>query len=124
MYGHPFPIHLAGNCSSKNVRTMFAKCDGAHLIFSCAGLLRTKSTGHQFLLWHIYKKNDAVNSVTSTAVGQTVACAPVTQRARVLSPVETSFLGEVFSEFFLTCKKYRLNISRVTNGSNAEIYGT
>ena len=28
----------------------------------------------------------------------------VTQRARVRSPVGTSFLGEVFSEFFLTCK--------------------
>ena len=30
------------------------------------------------------------------AVGQVVACAPVTQRARVGSPVGTSFLGEVF----------------------------
>ena len=28
----------------------------------------------------------------------------VTQRARVRSPVGTSFLGEVFSGFFLTCK--------------------
>ena len=40
----------------------------------------------------------------STAVGQVVACAPVTQRARVRSPDGTSFLGEVFSGFFLTCK--------------------
>ena len=32
------------------------------------------------------------------------ACAPVTQRARVRSPVGTNFLGEVFSGLFLTCK--------------------
>ena len=38
------------------------------------------------------------------AVVQAVACAPVTQRARVRSPVGTSFLGEVFSGFFLTRK--------------------
>ena len=40
----------------------------------------------------------------STAVGQAVACALVTQRARVRSPVGTSFLGEIFSGVFLTCK--------------------
>ena len=39
-----------------------------------------------------------------TAVEQVVACAPVAQRARVRFPVGTSFLGEVFSGFFLTCK--------------------
>ena len=39
-----------------------------------------------------------------TAVGRAVACARVTQQARVRSPVETSFLGEVFWGFFLTCK--------------------
>ena len=33
----------------------------------------------------------------STDVEQAVACAPVTQQARVRSPVGTSFLGEVFS---------------------------
>ena len=37
-------------------------------------------------------------------MGQVVACSPVTQRARVRSPVGTSFLGEVFSGFFLTYK--------------------
>ena len=40
----------------------------------------------------------------STSVGQAVACMSVTQRARVRSPVGTSFLGEIFSGFFLTCK--------------------
>ena len=35
----------------------------------------------------------------STAVCQVVACAPVTQRARVRSPVGTSFLGGVFRSF-------------------------
>ena len=40
----------------------------------------------------------------STAVEQVVACALVTQRARVRSPVGTSFLGEVFLGVFLTCK--------------------
>ena len=34
-----------------------------------------------------------------TAVEQAVACTPVTQWARVRSPVGTSFLGEVFSGF-------------------------
>ena len=38
--------------------------------------------------------------VKSTAVEQVVACALVTQRARVRSPAGTSFLGEVFSGFF------------------------
>ena len=40
----------------------------------------------------------------STAVEQAVACALVTQRARVRSPVGTGFLGEVFSGVFLICK--------------------
>ena len=40
----------------------------------------------------------------STAVEQVVACALVTQRARVRSPVGASFLDEVFSGFFLTCQ--------------------
>ena len=35
-----------------------------------------------------------------TAVGQAVACAPFTQRARVRSPVGTGFLGEVFFAVF------------------------
>ena len=34
-----------------------------------------------------------------TAVGQVVACVPVTQRVRVRSLVGTSFLGEVFRGF-------------------------
>ena len=45
-----------------------------------------------------------VNLLWSTAVEQVVACALVTQRARVRSPVGTGFLGGVFSGFFLTCK--------------------
>ena len=40
----------------------------------------------------------------STAVEQVAACTPVTQRAQVRSPVGTSFLREVFSGFFFTCK--------------------
>ena len=45
----------------------------------------------------------------STAVGQVVAYAPVTQRARIRSPVGTSFLGEVFfgvfSHLYDKCRK-------------------
>ena len=37
-------------------------------------------------------------------MGLAVACVSVTQRARVLSPVGTSFLDEIFPGFFLTCK--------------------
>ena len=44
-------------------------------------------------------------------MGQAVACAPVTRRARDPSPVGTSFLGEVFSGFFLTCTT---NVSRLS----------
>ena len=40
----------------------------------------------------------------STAVDQAVSCAPVTQWARVRSPVGTSLLDDVFLGFFLTCK--------------------
>ena len=39
-----------------------------------------------------------------TTVEQAVACTPVTQWARVRSSVRTSFLGEGFSGFFLSCK--------------------
>ena len=48
--------------------------------------------------------------VSFTAVGQAVACAPVTQRARVRSPVGTSFLGGVFSGFFLN---YKTNVGKL-----------
>ena len=51
-----------------------------------------------------YKENDLL-SWGSTAVGQSVACAPVTQRDRGRSPVGTSSLGEVLSVFLLTCYK-------------------
>ena len=44
------------------------------------------------------------NPRTSTAEAQAVACATVTQRAPVRSPVGTGFLAEFFSGFFLTCK--------------------
>ena len=53
---------------------------------------------------NVLEKNPGYSAMVSTAVGQSVACAPVTQRARVRSPVGTSCLGEVFSGFFLTCK--------------------
>ena len=43
-------------------------------------------------------------TVSPPAVEQTVACAPVTQRARVRSPVGICFLMKFFSGFFLTCK--------------------
>ena len=54
----------------------------------------------KFLIEH----KDFVSLCTVHRCGTVVACALVTQRARVLFPVGTSFLGEVFSGFFLTCK--------------------
>ena len=45
-----------------------------------------------------------------TAVEKVVACALVTQRARVRSTVGTGFLDEVFSGFFLTCKTIVRNL--------------
>ena len=41
---------------------------------------------------------------------QAVACALVTQGARFRSPVGTSFLGEVFSGFFLT---FKMNVRKL-----------
>ena len=41
-----------------------------------------------------------ISKTESTAVGQVVACTPVTQRARVRYPVGTSFLGEGFFQGF------------------------
>ena len=53
--------------------------------------------------------------IKSTAVEQAIACALVTQRARVQSPVGASFLGEVFSGFFLTSK---MNVRKPTRSLN------
>ena len=44
----------------------------------------------------------------STAVDQVVACALVTQQARVRSPVGTSFLGEVFWGFSSPVRQRKL----------------
>ena len=76
-----------------------------------------------FVVWQIYTKCSLIflrvhgkstckysTREESSAVEQVVACALVTQRARVRSPVGTSFLGEVFSGFFLTCKT---NVSKL-----------
>ena len=56
--------------------------------------------------WDILKfaLTKKIKSQKSTSVEQAVACAPFTQQARVRSPIGTSFVGEVFSVFNLTCK--------------------
>ena len=62
----------------------------------------------------------------STAVGQAVACALVTQRARVRSPVGTSFPDDVFFRFLLTCKTCQealgLMIPRISFGRHNHPY--
>ena len=92
-------------------------------VISCSQLQRTKilqfySTKSQlsknrvrpllrstFQLYSLLGEPNVVSTRRgSTAVEKVVACAPVAQRARVRSPVRTSFLGEVFSGLFLTCK--------------------
>ena len=55
-------------------------------------------------------------SIPYDAVEQAVACAPVTQRARVQSPVEAIFLGEVFSGFILISKTNVRKVSRISFG--------
>ena len=77
VYAHFGANYTQNNFNKNNILTYF------HLSFSCFSCL--------------WKER-------FTAMEQAVACAPVTQRTRVLSPVRTSFLGEVFSGFFLTCK--------------------
>ena len=57
-----------------------------------------------FFLKMIWTVDATIPSSLSTAVRQVVPCTPVMQRARVRSPVGTSFLGVVFLGFFLTCK--------------------
>ena len=59
----------------------------------------THTHTHIYIYIYIY-----IYIIKSTAVGEAIACASVTHRARVRSPVGISFLGEVFSGFFLTCK--------------------
>ena len=54
--------------------------------------------------WNTFYIHTDLTLILSTAGDQAVACAPVTQWPRVRSPVGTSFLGEVFSGFLLTCK--------------------
>ena len=55
--------------------------------------------------WNIKSKQVDAIQITfklhygSTVVEQAVECAPVTQRVQVVSPVETSLLGEVFGVF-------------------------
>ena len=48
----------------------------------------------------------------STAVGQVVACASVTQRALVRTPVGTSFLGEIFFRGFCSTVRQMLGCFR------------
>ena len=84
------------------IQFTFRKCKGCALnyfLFYCkiCILLFTTLFG-----WMI--QINILLCLSSTTVEQVVACALVTQRARVRSPVGTGFLGEVFSGFFLTCK--------------------
>ena len=72
----PFKIHYKKMSATRRIGV-------SRPLLSHSVLFRTNKFSHE-----IY---------TSTAVGQAVACAPITQRARVRSPVGTSFLGEVFS---------------------------
>ena len=76
---------------------MLAKCGGAQLIFSCGGVLRTRSTEHQYMIWQTYKKRiyAAGNNVIEQMIHNTW--------------VEVD---------------YWLSISRVTNGTHVEVYGT
>ena len=66
-------------------------------------LLGRKSFSSKEELKSLIEELDFRN-LTPTAVEQVVACALITQQARVRSPVGTSYLGEVFSGFFLTRK--------------------
>ena len=71
IYDDALPNHLAGNCFSKNVLTMLAKC-GAHLIFAVGvvkdQVYRTPVRDLADLQERIYA---AVNSVTSQMLHNT-----------------------------------------------------
>ena len=72
--------------------------------FQSVKILSMTSFRREVKPWVPCRRFTACKRTSSTAVEQVVACALVTQRARVRSPVRTGFLGEVFSGFFLTCK--------------------
>ena len=55
---------------------------------------------HNAELHALYSSPNIIRNLKSTAVGRAVHSAPVTQRARVRSPVGTSLLGEVFVRGF------------------------
>ena len=57
-------------------------------------VFRNINSINNYKIWRLYQSE----------VHHCGAGAPVTHRARVRSPVGTSFLGELFSEFFLTCQ--------------------
>ena len=80
------------NFLSKSAVIPFTRGDDFGIVMWCQMQI---VTGHLVLLKELKTTYDQIKA--STAVGQAVACAPVTQEARVRSPVGTSFLGEVFS---------------------------
>ena len=97
MYSDPLQIYLAGNCSSKNVLTMLAKCGGAT---------------SDFFLWVF-----ANNQIYSTPVRD---LADLQERMYVaVNDVRPRMLYNTWVEF-----EYRLDISRSNNGSHVEVYGT
>ena len=65
--------------------------------FFCEGLLRTRSIGHQYVIWQTYKKEFSLLSIMSLL----------------------QMLHNTWIEI-----EYRLGISLATNGSHVEVYGT
>ena len=99
MYNDPLLIHLAGNCSSKNVRTMLAKCGGAHLNFSYGGGGGVKN--------QVYR-----TPVHDLADFQEIIYAAVYS-------VTPQILHNTWIE-----DEYRLDIFRAANGNHVEVYRT
>ena len=83
--------------SMKHIPTRLAVCERA---LSCKRMIPSGNIPRCFDCMGIA----ALSHQETTTVEQVVVCALATQRARVRFPVETSFLDEVFSGFFLLCK--------------------
>ena len=99
IHSHRHQILYKTKCRKKFLHDQndLCKCFITFFFNRCV-LRRSCGASSQSLTSHFWSPKFAFLSL------QALACVPVMQRARVRSPVGTSFLGEVFLGFFLTCK--------------------
>ena len=129
MYSDSHPIHLAGNCWSKNMRTMLTKCGVA---LSCWYIVPSGSLRHNIQLQHIQVRvcSDSLLSTPDIFLWGFVKDQVYRALVYDLADLEERIYAAVNN---VTRQKlhntwdeveYRLGISLVANGSHVEVYGT